>query len=287
MVSNLRLATIACACVVLSLTFGSAADAQGQATAAGAETRKITAIVRRFYADSSLSNRGGILTTRYAALLDTTPTPGEILPRGARVALREIQRDSAHAVYETETGPEKRFADWYTYLVRDGGTWKIDNVRIYELPPVHYLILDSLETKKTLPDSLAWVRDRMRLAASSNAAIKAHFVAHKAAILKLASDFESHTAVNALDESGQTFPANALQGSDTQSLTDAMHALVIGAGLRNLSALQCVRYKIGGAEQATVGYMHFRASCPLPTMGTDDVIYMERIAPDWYVYRTG
>jgi hypothetical protein len=78
-----------------------------------------------------------------------------------------------------------------------------------------------------------------------------------------------------------------LQGSDTQSLTDAMHALVIGAGLRNLSALQCVRYKIGGAEQATVGYMHFRASCPLPTMGTDDVIYMERIAPDWYVYRTG
>jgi hypothetical protein len=131
------------------------------------------------------------------------------------------------------------------------------------------------------------MRDRMRLTASSNAVLKASFAAHKAAILKLASEFESHTAMNALDESGQTFPANAVQGSDKQLLTGAMHALDIGAALRNLSALQCVRYKIGGAEQTTVGYMHFRPTCPMPKMGADDVIYVERIAPDWYLYRTG
>jgi hypothetical protein len=72
-----------------------------------------------------------------------------------------------------------------------------------------------------------------------------------------------------------------------RSLTGAMHALDIGAALRNLSALQCVRYKVGGAEQATIGFMHFRSTCPLPTMGSDNVIYMERVAPDWYLYRTG
>lgn len=283
----MRLATIVRTCGVLSLALGSVASAQRKASAPSAETRTITAIVRRFYGDSALPDRGSILTTRYAALLDTTPTPGEIMPRGTRIVIREIERDSAHAIFETESGPEKQFADWYTYLVRDGGKWKIDNVRIYELPPAHYLILDSLEAKKNLPDSLAWVRDRMRLSASSNAVLKAHFVAHKAAILKLASDFEAHTAMRALDESGESFPANAVQGTDKESLTSALHALKLGAALRNLSALQCVRYKIGGSGQTTVGYMHFKSSCPLPTMGTDDIVYMERVAPDWYLYRTG
>ena len=277
-------------CAVVAVAVASvagAARAQGKTPASPADARAITAIVQRFYGDSALADRASILTARYAALLDTTPTPGEIMPRGTRLAIHEIQRDSARAVYETESWPEKRFADWYTYLVRDGGTWKIDNVRIYELTPTHYLILDSLNAKKTLSDTLTWLRDRMRLSSSSNAALKAHFAAHKAAIVKFAADFESHTAMNALDESGESSPANAVQGSEMQALTSALHRLQLGAALRNLSALQCVRYKIGGIDQTTVGYMHFKPSCPMPTMGVDDVIYMEKVAPDWYLYRTG
>ena len=45
--------------------------------------------------------------------------------------VREISRDTARAIVETETGPENRFADWYTFLVRDAGKWKIDNMRVY------------------------------------------------------------------------------------------------------------------------------------------------------------
>ncbi|HEV7703325.1 MAG TPA: hypothetical protein VGO46_03490, partial [Gemmatimonadaceae bacterium] len=261
--------------------------AQKKAPVGSAETRTITAIVHRFYGDSVVPDRASILTARYAALLDTTPTPGAIMPRGTRLVIREIERDSAHAVYETESGPENRFADWYTYLVRDGGKWKIDNVRIYELPPSHYLILDSLAVKKTLSDTLAWMRDRLKLSSSNNAALKAYFAAHRVAILKLAADFEAHTTITALDETGETFPAGSLEASDKQLLTSELHALDLGAALRNLSALQCVRYKIGGTEQATVGYMHFKSTCPIPKMGTDDVIYMEKVAPDWYLYRTG
>lgn len=283
----MRFAAILRSSAVLSCALVSMASAQRKAPATLAEARTITAIVHRFYGDSIVPDRGSILTARYAAMLDTTPTPGAITPRGTRLVIREIARDSAHAVYETESGPENRFADWYTYLVRDGGKWKIDNVRIFELPPTHYLILDSLEAKKNLADTLAWMRDRMKLSASSNAALKAYFAAHRVAILKLASDFESHTTMSALDETGETFPANVLEASDKQSLTAALHALDLGSALRNLSALQCVRYKIGGAGQATVGYMHFRTTCPMPTMGTDDVVYMERLAPDWYLYRTG
>jgi len=272
--------------VALSCVLVSVASAQKKA-APSSETQTITAIVHRFYGDSTISDRASILTARYAALLDTTPTPGAIMPRGTRLAIREIERDSAHAVFETESGPESQFADWYTYLVRDGGNWKIDNVRIFELPPAHYIVLDSLAAKKSLSDTLVWMRDRLKLTSSNNSVLKAHFAAHKAAILKLAHDFESHTTMNALDESGESIPANAVQGSDAQALTSAMHALDLDAALRNLSALQCVRYKIGGAGQATVGYMHFGRTCPMPKMGADDVIYFERVAPDWYLYRTG
>jgi len=228
-----------------------------------------------------------VLTPRFDKLMDTTPPPGAILPRGGRVVVREISRDSANAVYETETGPETRFADWYTYLVRDDGKWKIDNLRVFELPPVHYLILDSLEAKKNLPDSVAFVRDRMRLSASSNAVLKAHFAAHRAAILRLAASFESHAGITGLDESGTTVPANALSERERNALTAQMHALDIGAALRKHDAPKCVRYKIGGVDETTVGYMHFGASCAKPVVGNEDVMYMERVAPDWYVYRTG
>ena len=77
--------------------------------------------------------------------------------------------------------------------------------------------------------------------------------------------------MNALDESGAMFPANALPEQDTKLLTAQMHALNIGAALRKLDALQCVRYKIGGVDETTVGYMHFGASCTKPVMGTEDV----------------
>jgi hypothetical protein len=272
---------------IVAMAYASVAGAQGKSATPSAETQSISAIVHHFFADSVLPDRSSILTPRFDKLMDTTPPPGAILPRGARLVIREISRDSANAVFETETGPATRFADWYTYLVRDAGKWKIDNLRVFELPPVHYLILDSLEVKKNLPDSIAFVRDRMRLSASSNAALKAHFAAHKAAILKLASMFESHAAITGFDESGATIPANALPETDGKALSAAMHALDIGAALRRLDAPQCVRYKIGGVDETTVGYMHFGASCTKPVMGREDVMYMERVAPDWYVYRTG
>ncbi|MEP7066017.1 MAG: hypothetical protein ABI889_08305 [Gemmatimonadota bacterium] len=273
--------------MALAFAFGRMASAQSKAPASAGETAAITALVHRFYGDSLLPDRNSILTVRFAKMLDTTPAPGAMLPRGTRLAIREIQRDSTHAIYETESGPEKRFADWYTYLVRESGKWKIDNVRIFELPPAHYLILDSLEAKKSLPDSIAFVRDRMHLSSSTNAALKANFAANKAAILNFASLFESHATLNALDESGATFPEKALPNSETKALTAQMHALKLGAALRKQSERQCVRYKIGGIEETTVGYMHFGASCTLPNIGTEDVMYMERVAPDWYVYRTG
>jgi hypothetical protein len=272
---------------IVAMACASVAGAQGKSATPSAETQSISAIVHHFFADSVLPDRSSMLTSHFDKLMDTTPPPGAILPRGARLVIREISRDSANAVFETETGPATRFADWYTYLVRDAGKWKIDNLRVFELPPVHYLILDSLEVKKNLPDSIAFVRDRMRLSASSNAALKAHFAAHKAAILKLASMFESHAAITGFDESGATIPANALPETDGKALSAAMHALDIGAALRRLDAPQCVRYKIGGVDETTVGYMHFGASCTKPVMGREDVMYMERVAPDWYVYRTG
>jgi hypothetical protein len=272
---------------IVAMACASVAGAQGKSATPSAETQSISAVVHHFFADSVLPDRSSMLTPRFDKLMDTTPPPGAILPRGARLVIREISRDSANAVFETETGPATRFADWYTYLVRDAGKWKIDNLRVFELPPVHYLILDSLEVKKNLPDSIAFVRDRMRLSASSNAALKAHFAARKAAILKLASMFESHAAITGFDESGATIPANALPETDGKALSAAMHALDIGAALRRLDAPQCVRYKIGGVDETTVGYMHFGASCTKPVVGREDVMYMERVAPDWYVYRTG
>ena len=256
------------------------------ASRAGAQ-QPASAVVQHFFADSVLPDRSGMLTPRFDKLMDTTPPPGAILPRGGRLVIREISHDSANAIFETETGPEGRFADWYTFLVRDGGKWKIDNVRVFELPPAHYLILDSLQAKKNLPDSIGFVRDRMRLSASSNAVLKAHFAAHKAALLKLAAMFESHAKITGFDESGATIPANALPAGDGKALSAAMHALDIGAALRKLDAPQCVRYKIGGVDDTSVGYMHFGASCAKPVVGREDVMYMERVAPDWYVYRTG
>jgi hypothetical protein len=278
-------AKIVIACAAMALA--SVAGAQGKSATPSAETQSISAIVHHFFADSVLPDRSSMLTPRFDKLMDTTPPPGAILPRGGRLVIREISRDSANAIFETETGPETHFADWYTYLVRDAGKWKIDNLRVFELPPAHYLILDSLEVKKNLPDSVAFVRDRMRLSASSNAVLKAHFAAHKAAILKLASMFESHTAITGFDESGATIPSNSLPETDRKALSAAMHALDIGAALRKLDAPQCVRYKIGGVDETTVGYMHFGASCAKPVVGREDVMYMERVAPDWYVYRTG
>src|SRR3954469_15902186 len=93
------------ACAVAAFALASVAGAQSKAV--GGDAATIAALVRHFYADSIVPDRNAIITARFAKMLDTTPTPGAMLPRGTRLAIREIQRDSAHAIYETETGPEK------------------------------------------------------------------------------------------------------------------------------------------------------------------------------------
>jgi hypothetical protein len=69
-------------------------------------------------------------------------------------------------IYAVQATEGRRVQDWYAYLMKEDTTWRLAAVRTLALPPLFFILLDSLEATRRLPDSAGRTLGNMRLTAS-------------------------------------------------------------------------------------------------------------------------
>jgi hypothetical protein len=185
-------------------------------------------------------------------------------------------------IYTVQVAEGRRAQDWYAYLRKEDTTWRLAAVRTLALPPLFFMLLDSLEATKRLPDSRRQVLENMRLTASPDSALKAFFAERRATLEGIADGFSRETARSiAAAPDGLKAPTPALR-----SLATRLATVRLRGAWRSPELPGCVFLEIGGMIDNEVGFVRCTSGAGPPPVTPEHFILVEPIAPGWYLYKT-
>ena len=192
------------------------------------------------------------------------PTIGSGIPRDVVTTYRPLESDSTHAIYTVNYRDSSQSQDWYCFLKRDDGSWKIEAVRCLALPGFAYTLLNSPEGSPALPDSLRRVQNSLRLLVRSDNQLKQY----------LKDRLEQFTRLVNLSKSDSI---------ESRKLCD--HLSVLGCK-SSPEYKGCTLITVCGIVDNTVGYIYATDGAVLPRMSPSEYIYIEEVLPHWYVFKT-
>lgn len=172
--------------------------------------------------------------------------------------------------------------DVYLYLRRDKD-WKITAARALACTGPLNAIVNQLEKKSQLSDEENSTLNNLKLTLSTDAQLKTWFASNR-------------DSLEALVSSGTSLPANSsVIVNDSRSASDSVSsvfAVAIKEKLKalNLSSLSKVNDKqmeiiVGGVTDNTVGFLYAPDNRP-PVIGPSEYIWVEKLADNWYLFRT-
>lgn len=233
-------------------------------------------VADQYYVATSFPDESAHATGEFARRFATQPSLGSLLAPTASVALRPVlERGDSAIVAATVTEPDrKRIAEWYTYLVRDGGTWKIYAVRTVRFDVSYYALLDSL-TGGTRAPEVPGQDASMRLATSSDSAVHAFVAAHASALDSLVAAYRAVPHAPAIvSVRDSVAPVRRLLAASSAS-----------AVFQNAPNPACTFVRINGDSRREVGAFRADSGCRIPSMSPAGIIYTEHVQGDWYLYR--
>ena len=249
----------------LSLAFCGAARAQtpAQKSAARQTFTQFRALNQSQKLDTPAAR---VLVTGEAVNYVKAPQLG---PMSAPDALVFLSPTRAVARVQALDGNGKPLMDVYFTLNREGAHWKVSALRALALTGIPEMARDELKKKKnptaTERDELA----NLNLLLSLDANLKRHFTAHQSAFEQLA---------RATNSPKLSAPAQKQMKSLQRQLRLNQSAPLAA---KNASR----EFIIGGMTDNLVGY-GYSPSGALPPISTENYIWVERLGPHWYLFRT-
>ncbi len=173
--------------------------------------------------------------------------------------------DANHAVARVQglNDKNKPVVDVYFYLVRNGADWKVSALRSLALTGVLGAARDELERK---PELTAKERDELanvRLTLALDSQLRAHFARNRNAFARLGAIERSPL----LKTEGAKLRRQLAFDPDPYEEDGALEWI------------------IGGVSDNTVGY-GFSPSGKMPPIEANRRIWVERLSPKWYLFRT-
>jgi hypothetical protein len=273
----------ALALALLTAACGSA----GQRSAAGPPAESANWVVEQFYARPAFPEKAAHLggEFEFAAHYAQASTMGEQLPPSVRVVSRALMRGDTRAVFATTLRDSAEAQDWYTYLAREGGVWKITAVRTLALPPFVRTLRNDLRAMRPRPDSLDARLRNLELTMQSDSALRAYFAARRDAFDALAAAFGQLSTLRIVRSDGTAEPGAS--PAEARAVVAQLRALDLNAISRAAGPSDaCVRVSVGGILDNDVGFLRVGPGCPVPPMTPQEYIYVEPVAPGWVIYKT-
>jgi hypothetical protein len=207
---------------------------------------------------------------------------GEFGIPARRASLRRLSMTPAEVVYTVQVTQGGRAQDWYAYLSKVGETWRLAAVRTLALRHPFFMLLDSLEATRTLPNSTRQMLENMRLTATPDSGLKVFFADRRATLEAVADGFSRESARSiAAAPDGLKAPTPPLR-----SLARQLATIHFRGAWRDSGRPGCVFLEIGGMIDNEVGFVRCASGATPPSMTPTEFILVEAIAPGWYLYKT-
>lgn len=226
-----------------------------------AAERSPEGVVQAFFGPSGIDDKSAYYTGEMLGFKEQR-TLGETLPKGVSITTRSLQSTDSNAVLGVTLAKDGHAEDWYAYLEKREGQWRLEAVRTLALTGVPRMVLTQLEEKEDRTSEEEWMLNNLRLLFKSDAGL---------------SDFvKSHT-----EELGKIVE---LISSDNSAALQEARALYIGSVEKTSTGL--VKFTIGGMVDNSVGILWVPPDVAPPVMSSDSYILVEQVVGPWYLFKT-
>jgi hypothetical protein len=220
-------------------------------------------LISSFLGPDGISDKESVYIGEMLQAYTSRPTLGESLPKGSTYSLRILESSENHAIYSVLIKTNGNSKDWYIYLKKDEGVWKLQAVRTLALSGIFDMVIQKLSNKKRNEEEQAY--QNMLLTTKLDSELKNYFLTNKDAFDKLV---QSH-----------------LNG-DTEKEAMLIRQLYLNNILKLYDYPNIIDVSIGGILDNSVGYLYVPKGFEPPVMNADEYIYIERITDHWYIYKT-
>lgn len=252
-------------------------------------------IVDRFFKEKEFPDLARYSTGEFAELYQGSPTLGSIVPAAVTVSTRVLERDAAHAIFNVSMTDSSLTKDWYAYLRNEGGAFKLEAIRTLTLGVRFFEDLVATEKDAVagrLNELGLQELERSHLMIASDAELKGHFTAQQPLFDALEREFAALSAIDVVNFDGRIAPPGGIAAAGitverVAGLAQQLRSLKLGAAIRKYRDCKgCVVLVIGSDGENQVGYIRAGPDAKVPKMSPQSFIYVEPIAPGWYLFKT-
>lgn len=218
-------------------------------------------IVRAFFGPAGIADKKAIYVGEMLRFAEQ-PTLGETLPENVSITTRSLQSTSSSVVIGVTLHVAEHAQDWYAYLGKSDGSWKLEAVRTLALTGIPGLALAELERKRNRTAEEEWALQNLRLSFRSDAELAEYLKSHARELGKIVE----------------------LLAGDPEAALRAARELHIGSVERTDSGL--VELVIGGTMDNSVGFLWVPRGGTAPAMSPDAYILVEHVVGPWYLFKT-
>jgi len=238
-------------------------------------------LVKRYFVDRAFPGQSAYLAGEMAEQ-DIGRTVGSMLPAGFGVTYRRIMGDSAKAVYAVMVVGQGQITDSYAYLQKDSLGWKLAAVRSLKLTRDFTNAIRVLRQQQNLPDTTRMTFLNMQLLAAPDTALRKILRERRQSFETLVSAYHAQRADTvAVSPAGLPLP-----GTEWGPVQRRLATLHLTSIYREPRLPGCTFIVIGAQGYSAAGYIHDDGGCHPPPISPDHFIYVEKIVPGWWVYKT-
>lgn len=235
-------------------------------------------LVETFFTQAAVPNAADYYTGEMRHHL-RNPAMGHYAEPGYTLTTRVLDSTEDETVYAIcYDYPEPRQdRDWYAFLVRSDGTWKLSAVRTLALPRLHYAALQGLEEKPDRTANEEWTLEQWRRLTWSDESLKAFARGHRNQLEAIA------------DALLQQPPGTLIRGEELENEADrelwaAIHTLHLNVVIHDRQGW--IDLNLGGILDNAVGFLFVPANVTPPRMNPENFILLDPLGDGWYLYKT-
>ena len=239
-------------------------------------------VVEMYFRQRAFPDQQEYMTGEALRLYASEPTWGEMTKQEVQISYRILESKSVRKIYAIESYDSSLHMDIYCYLLLEEGKWKISAMRSLALSGIYWAYVQECEGNPSYADTSEVGCENARLMISSDQELKQHLLDNLdefEEIVRLKQEMPVMDKV-VRDSTGEwgVRPPNEWEKREKDLLDELFLMSVSPSGSSGE-----VRINVGGILDNELLYIYLPDDVEPPTMSPGDYIYVEEIAPHWYL----
>lgn len=241
-------------------------------------------IVESFFISKEFPNHVKYYTGEMLQHYVDVPNMGSRVSEGTKTYYRIISETKNRKNFAITYSNKNMCQNWYCYVVKKKGDWKLEAVRALALTGVLHSLLEQLEEKEVRTEEENWMLENLRLRLACDEELKEYLKANLEKFTEIVKTFSEDPNLLRVQGLEKSVERTGPQLASNKPIASTVHELHLN--FVNQASKGVIELNIGGVVDNSVGFLFITDEDKVPQMSPGPYIYVEKITGSWYIYKT-